>query len=94
MLSKEAIFSHLRFGSSVESTDRHPLSKEMAQSLREQFSNLSASELSQFSCEQHRSSQRGARSDILVYNAAGVLRYEGRKFPSTDGIAFWRHSAS
>jgi hypothetical protein len=93
MLSKAAILSHLKFGTKVETVEHHPLSKEMVQSLREQFY-LSADQLASFSCEEHRSAQRGARSDILVYDSTGALRYEGRKFGSTVGISFWKPSAS
>jgi hypothetical protein len=94
MLSRDAIFSRLKIGSGGASAERHQLSKQMVQSLREQFSNLGVAELSSYSCEQRHSGQRGAKSDILVYDADGVLQYEGRSFSSTEGISFWKHSAS
>jgi hypothetical protein len=92
MLSREAILSRLKIGSRVESIEHHALSKEMIESLGEQFGSMARRDLSGYSCEQHRSHQRGASMDVFIYDAAGVLKFEGRKFPGASGIPFWKTS--
>lgn len=70
-----------------------PLSKDVAASLREQFSSLAGQDLSGYTCAQVRSNQKGAKHDLHIYDASGELRYEGRSFGGSLGISFWKPGA-
>jgi hypothetical protein len=91
MLSKEGILGKFRGGAGQDSkSHRSSLPKEIAASLREQFSSLAGQDLDGYTCEQERSHQKGAKNDIRIYDAAGELRYEGRSFGGSAGISFWK----
>jgi hypothetical protein len=68
------------------------LPKEVAASLKAQFSSLAGQDLSAYTCEQERSAQTGAKFDIHIYDESGALRYEGRNFGS-QGFSFWKPGA-
>jgi hypothetical protein len=80
-------------GGGDSKAQRSSLPKEMAASLAEQFSSLHGQDLGGFTYEQRRSAQTGARFDISIYDAAGALRYEGRKFDGAQSISFWKPEA-
>jgi hypothetical protein len=69
--------------------NRTPLPKNLATSIKAQFSFLRVDEINSFTCERRRSAQSGAREDVSVYDTTGKLRYLGRVF---DGhtISFWQ----
>jgi hypothetical protein len=94
VLSKEGILGRFRSnGDSEKQPHRGELPKDVAQGLVEQFSSLRGQDLSGFTCSQERSKQTGAKYDIAVYDAAGELCYEGRKFGGSQGISFWKPGA-
>jgi hypothetical protein len=71
-------------------SQQEQLPKDVAVSLKEQFSSLAGQDLSGYTCIQERSSQKGAKHDLHIYDAAGELRYEGRSFGGSMGISFWK----
>lgn len=94
VLSKEGILGRFRSnGGGEKEAHRGQLPKDVAEGLVQQFSSLQGQDLSGFTCTQERSKQNGAKYDIAVYNAAGELCYEGRKFGGSQGISFWKPGA-
>ena len=91
MQNKDGLLSRFKLGGGGDAkSQRIALPREMAAALGEQFSGLYGQNLSGFTYEQRRSAQTGAKSDISIYDAEGVLRYEGRKFDGAQGISFWK----
>ncbi|HEU0072613.1 MAG TPA: hypothetical protein VFS30_01245 [Dehalococcoidia bacterium] len=77
----------------AKSSRHDPLPKDVAVSLKEQFSSLAGQDLSGYTCAQERSNQKGAKHDLHIYDASGELRYEGRRFDGAQGISFWKPGA-
>jgi hypothetical protein len=80
-------------GGGDSKSHRSALPKDVAVSLVGQFSSLRGQDLSGFTCEQRKSTQTGAKTDISIYDATGVLRYEGRSFGGSQGSSFWKPNA-
>lgn len=95
MLSKEGILGKFRGGAAQDSkSHRSSLPKDVAVSLRQQFSSLAGQDLDGYTFEQERSKQKGAKHDLRIFDAAGELRYEGRSFGGSAGFSFWKPGAS
>lgn len=79
-------------GGSEAKAQRMSLPKDIATALAQQFSSLHGQDLSGFTYEQRKSSQAGAKHDLAIYDADGVLRYEGRSFGGSQSASFWKHN--
>jgi hypothetical protein len=90
VLNRDAIISRFKVSAGGEAkSQRKALPKDVAVTLKEQFSSLAGQDLSGFTYEEGRSKQKGAKHDLHIYDASGELRYEGRRFDGAQSISFW-----
>ena len=70
---------------------KYPLSKSLTKEIRRHIAVLSGADLSGFTFERRHSDYPGAKSDIVIYDASGNIKLNGREMNSGE-VSFWEKS--